>query len=48
MYDLADSLEQVGEPARALAILMELQADAGEYRDIEARIDRLTKVQTRG
>ena len=35
LYDLADALEQAGEPARALAILMELQADAGDYRDIE-------------
>ena len=48
LYDLADGLEQVGETARALAILLELQADAGAYRDIDARIDRLTKVQTRG
>ena len=48
LYDLADNLEQMGETARALGILMELQSDAGEYRDIDARIDRLTKVQTRG
>jgi hypothetical protein len=32
---------------RALAVLIELCADAGAYRDIEARIDRLSKV-TRG
>jgi hypothetical protein len=31
-----------------LAVLLELQADAGAYNDIEERIDRLTKVQTRG
>jgi tetratricopeptide (TPR) repeat protein len=48
MYELADALEHLGEHARALAVLLELYADAGEYRDIPARIDRLSKVQTRG
>ena len=48
MYELADALESVGETARALAICLELQADAGDYRDLPARIDRLAKVQTRG
>jgi hypothetical protein len=48
LYDLADLLEQQGEVARALAISLELQADAGAYRDLAARIDRLTKVQARG
>jgi tetratricopeptide (TPR) repeat protein len=48
LYDLADGLEQVGETARALAVLIELQAEAGAYRDIGARIDRLAKVQPRG
>ena len=42
---MADGLEQVGEGARALAVLLELQADAGEYQDIDQRISRLTKVQ---
>ena len=45
LYELADGLEQVGEGARALAVLLELQADAGAYQDIDARISRLTKVQ---
>jgi hypothetical protein len=48
LYELADLLEQQGESARALAISLELQADAGSYRDLAARIDRLTKVQTGG
>jgi tetratricopeptide (TPR) repeat protein len=48
LYELADGLEKTGEMARALAISLELEADAGEYRDIRARIDRLTKVQTGG
>jgi tetratricopeptide (TPR) repeat protein len=48
LYELADCLEQVGELARALAISLELEAEAGEYRDIKERIERLTKVQARG
>jgi lipopolysaccharide biosynthesis regulator YciM len=48
LYELADALESAGETARALAICMELQADAGTYRDVATRIDRLAKVQTRG
>ena len=48
LYELADALEAVGEIARALAISMELQADAGDYRDVAARVERLSKVQTRG
>jgi hypothetical protein len=34
--------------ARALAICLELQADAGEFKDVATRIERLAKVQTRG
>ena len=45
LYELADVLEKVGEVARALAICLELQAEAGSYKDVDARIDRLTKVQ---
>jgi tetratricopeptide (TPR) repeat protein len=48
LYDLADVLEKEGETARALAIAMELQSNAGDYRDVAERIDRLTKVQARG
>ena len=48
LYELADALEGVGEVARALAVCLELQADAGDYRDVSARVDRLSKVQTRG
>jgi tetratricopeptide (TPR) repeat protein len=46
LFELAEGLEKVGEVARALAVCMELQSDAGSYRDIDERIDRLTKVQT--
>ena len=45
LYELADGLEQIGEGTRALAVLLELQADAGAYQDIDQRISRLTKVQ---
>jgi hypothetical protein len=33
---------------RALAICLDLQAQAGDYRDLSARISRLTKAQARG
>ena len=47
LYELAAVLEQLGESARALAILMELDADAaaGGYRDVRARIEQLTREQ---
>jgi len=48
LYELADGLEKTGEVARALAICLELQADAGDYKDVSKRIDRLTKVQAGG
>lgn len=46
LFELAEALEKVGEVARALAVCMELQSDAGSYRDVDKRIDRLSKVQT--
>jgi len=48
LYELADALESIGEVSRALAICLELQAEAGDYRDLPARVDRLAKVQTGG
>jgi len=48
LYDLGQTLEKTGEAARALAVFLELQSDAGEYRDVSARIQRLSKAQTRG
>jgi tetratricopeptide (TPR) repeat protein len=41
-YELADTLESMGEADRALAVCLELQADAGDYRDLPAKIRRLT------
>ena len=48
LFELAEALESEGETSRALAICMELQADAGNYRDVAARIDRLATVRARG
>ncbi|MGE3512751.1 MAG: tetratricopeptide repeat protein [Vicinamibacterales bacterium] len=48
LYDLADVLESTGEYTRALTVCMELQADAGDYRDVSARVSRLTAIQMRG
>jgi tetratricopeptide (TPR) repeat protein len=44
LYELADSLEAIGEVDRALAICLELQAADGDYRDVKARVSRLSKV----
>jgi tetratricopeptide (TPR) repeat protein len=48
MYELADALEAAGEVSRALAVCMELQANAGQFRDVAERVDRLAKGQTGG
>jgi tetratricopeptide (TPR) repeat protein len=48
LYNLGATLEEAGETARALAVFLELQADAGEYRDVAARVDHLARVQTGG
>jgi tetratricopeptide (TPR) repeat protein len=41
LYDLGLTLAQAGETERALAVFLELQADAPEYRDIGAQVDQL-------
>ncbi|HEX6463407.1 MAG TPA: tetratricopeptide repeat protein [Vicinamibacterales bacterium] len=48
LYDLGRILEAAGETARALAVFLELQADAGEYRDVAMRVSRLSRVETGG
>jgi tetratricopeptide (TPR) repeat protein len=48
LYDFGVALEDVGETARALAVFLELQADVDRYRDVQARVDRLSRVQTGG
>jgi tetratricopeptide (TPR) repeat protein len=47
LYDLADTLEKVGEPARALAVFSELEAESGAYRDVAGRVDRLSKARAK-
>jgi len=46
LYDLAAALEEAGETARALAVLLELQADTADFRDVQARVERLARAQT--
>jgi Flp pilus assembly protein TadD len=48
LYDLGVLLDGARETSRALAVFLELQANAGDYRDVPARIDRLARVQTGG
>ncbi len=48
LYDLATTLESVGEQARALAVFVELESESGGYRDVAGQIERLSKVQARG
>jgi tetratricopeptide (TPR) repeat protein len=48
LYDLGTILETLGETARALAVFLELQTDAGNYRDVAARVERLARVQAGG
>jgi tetratricopeptide (TPR) repeat protein len=46
LYELGQSLEATGELARALAVYLELQTDAADYRDVSSRVERLSRVQT--
>jgi tetratricopeptide (TPR) repeat protein len=48
LYELADVLEQVGDIDRALAVSKQLSTQAGEYRDVSARIRRLSGVGSGG
>jgi tetratricopeptide (TPR) repeat protein len=48
LYDLGDVLEAAGERARALAVFLELGADAPGYRDVSERVSRLSGVETEG
>jgi tetratricopeptide (TPR) repeat protein len=48
LYDLADTLDRLGESGRALAVLMELDADAGGYRDVRQRVEQLARDQGKG
>jgi tetratricopeptide (TPR) repeat protein len=43
LYDLAQLLVQSGEADRALAVFLELQADAPDFRDVSLQIERLSQ-----
>ena len=47
LYDLAFTLQRMDETARALAVLLEVEADSPGYRDVRDRIAQLSKVQSR-
>lgn len=48
LYDLAEALEAVGQPGRALAVLLDLLSEVEDYRDARARADRLFRVDAGG
>ncbi|HVL65664.1 MAG TPA: tetratricopeptide repeat protein [Vicinamibacterales bacterium] len=48
LYELGEALELLGEHARALAVFIELDADAPGYRDVGARVARLSNVEAGG
>jgi tetratricopeptide (TPR) repeat protein len=43
LYDLAQLLVSAGEADRALAVYLELQADAPNFRDVASQIERLSQ-----
>jgi pilus assembly protein FimV len=48
LFELGQTLEAGDETARALAVYLELRSDAGEYRDVSSRIERLARAQAEG
>lgn len=42
LYELGRALEDEGESVRALAVYLELEAEAGEYRDVGTRVKALS------
>jgi tetratricopeptide (TPR) repeat protein len=48
LYDLGDALDSTGETARALAVFLELAADAPDFRDVGARVTHLSNAGTEG
>ena len=48
LYRMASLLETTGRAASALAIRLELQSEAGNYRDLDVRIERLSRAQGGG
>ena len=48
LYNLGAMVEANGDTARALAVFLELQSEAGDYRDVAERVERLARVETGG
>jgi hypothetical protein len=48
LYDLAESLETLGETDRVLGVLLDLWSQVEDYRDTRARLDRLLRVDAGG
>lgn len=48
LYELGSLLELIGENARALAVFLELQSDAGDYGDVADKVQHLSRAQTGG
>ncbi len=48
LYDLAESLESLGESERALGVLLDLLSQVEDYRDARPRLDRLLRVDAGG
>lgn len=48
LYNLSDALESAGDTVRALAVSLELQSSAGAFRDVGAKIRRLSQAQAGG
>ena len=48
LYDLGTMVEESGDTARALAVFLELQSEAGDYRDVAERVERLARVEAGG
>ena len=45
LYDLGVALNAVGESTRALAVMMELEADEPNYRDVRQRLQVLARAE---
>ena len=47
LYEFAETLEKVGERARALGVYVELESESGGYRDVAHRIERLSRTRAK-
>lgn len=48
LYDLAESLEALGDTPRAVGVLLDLLSQVKDYRDARARVDRLLRASAGG